>query len=237
MQTLSSRRRNSRLGYFAGPLFVLAAGLCGCGANYASSDPAQPVDVQARHPIVLATAPTSLDVFPIGRDLDPRSVADLNAFAARYQKFGSGAILILTPRRQASDARSVDQIRKTLARAGLRGSVAVSTYAPSDPTAAAPIRVVFMGLKAEVKTPCGLWPEDLASGSSLSGWKNEPYANFGCASQSVLAAQVDDPRDIVQSRVLAPADVAMRTRAIENVRKGQDPGTDWSTGLTPIGGN
>ncbi len=94
-----------------------------------------------------------------------------------------------------------------------------------------------MGLKAEVRTPCGSWPEDLASGSSLEGWKNEPYANFGCATQSVVAAQVDDPRDFVQARTLGPSDVAMRTRAIQDVRNGQDPATAWSTNLTPIGGS
>ncbi len=69
----------------------------------------------------------------------------------------------------------------------------------------------------------------------MAGWKNEPYANYGCATQAMLAAQVDDPRDLVQSRALAPSDVAMRTRAIENVRNGTDPGTKWATGLTPIG--
>ena len=125
---------------------------------------------------------------------------------------------------------------ETLFGAGLRGRVGVATYAPSERDSAPPIRVAFMGLKAVVRTPCGLWPEDLASGSSLEGWKNEPYANFGCATQSVIAAQVDDPRDFVQPRALAPSDVAMRTRAIEAVREGQDPVTHWSTGLTPIGG-
>jgi len=77
----------------------------------------------------------------------------------------------------------------------------------------------------------------LASGSSVEGWKNEPYSNFGCATQSMIAAQVDDPRDFVQPRALGPSDVAMRTRAIEAVRNGQDPGTQWGndTQLTPIG--
>ena len=92
----------------------------------------------------------------------------------------------------------------------------------------------FVGVKAIVPTACGQWPEDLASGSSLEGWKNEPYSNFGCATQSMIAAQVDDPRDFVQPRALGPSDVAMRTRAIEDVRKGQDPGTQWNdTVLTP----
>ncbi len=62
------------------------------------------------------------------------------------------------------------------------------------------------------------------------------YSNFGCASQSMIAAQVDDPRDFVEPRALEPSDVAMRTRAIEAVRNGQDPGTQWKdTVLTPIG--
>jgi type IV pilus biogenesis protein CpaD/CtpE len=53
----------------------------------------------------------------------------------------------------------------------------------------------------------------------------------------MIAAQVADPRDFVQPRALGPSDVAMRTRAIEAVRNGQDPGTLWGsdTQLTPIG--
>ena len=52
----------------------------------------------------------------------------------------------------------------------------------------------------------------------------------------MIAAQVDDPRDFVEPRALEPSDVAMRTRAIEAVRNGQDPGTQWKdTVLTPIG--
>jgi pilus assembly protein CpaD len=221
--------------------FGLLALVCclqsGCMSDYASSDPCYPGDFQLRHPIVLASAPTRMDVYPVGGALDASTIANLRAFAERYREFGSGEVVILTPIRRGPDARAVNEIRKVLAGAGLRSRVGTGSYAPSEGDGAAPIRVAFMGLKAEVKTPCGLWPEDLASGSSLEGWKNEPYANFGCATQSVIAAQVDDPRDFVQARTLGPSDVAMRTRAIEDVRKGQDPGTSWSTDLTPIGGS
>ncbi len=160
---------------------------------------------------------------------------NLRAFAERYREFGSGEVLILTPGRGGWYATTVNRIRNVLASAGLRGRVGSGSYDPADPDSVAPIRVAFVGLKAEVRTPCGSWPEDLASGSSLEGWKNEPYANFGCATQSVVAAQVDDPRDFAQPRALGPSDVAMRTRAIQDVRNGQDPGTDWKTGLTAIG--
>jgi Flp pilus assembly secretin CpaC len=70
----------------------------------------------------------------------------------------------------------------------------------------------------------------------LTGSVASADSNFGCASQSVIAAQVDDPRDFVQPRALGPSDVEMRTRAIEAVRNGQDPGTQWKdTVLVPIG--
>ena len=218
---------------------LLAAISClepGCAADYASSDPAFPGDFQARHPIALASAPTLMDIYPVGGALDPRSVANLRSFARRYRDFGSGEIVILVPGRGGSNARVVSEIRRALRSAGLRGPVGENAYVPYRSDGAAPIRVAFMSLVAEVKTPCGLWPEDLASGSSLEGWKNESYANFGCATQSVVAAQVADPRDFVQPRALGPSDVAMRTRAIEDVRQGRDPGTSWSTTLTPIGG-
>jgi pilus assembly protein CpaD len=105
----------------------------------------------------------------------------------------------------------------------------------ADAALASPIRLSFRGLKAEVASRCGQWPHDLASGSSIDGWKNESYWNFGCATQSVLAAQVDDPRDFARARALGPADEEMRLRAIKDVREGKDPGTNWVTKLTSIG--
>ena len=234
-----ARKGGFSRGLFQGLAFVLplAAALAGCGAQVASSDPAFPGDVEARHPIVLATAPTMVDVFSNGGALDARTVANLRAFAERYRTLGSGEIVIFTPTTERTDAHAVQAIRRALAAAGAMTRIGTATYAPGPRDGAPPIRVAFLGLKAKVATPCGNWPEDLASGSSLEGWKNEPYANFGCASQAVLAAQVDDPRDFVQPRALGPSDVAVRMRAIENVRKGQDPGTTWVTGLTPIGGS
>jgi len=221
----------------AGLLLAAAASaaLCGCGADYASSDPVIGSDYHERHPIVLAEAPTSLEIYPVGGSLDAQSVADLRAFAQRYKRLGGGRIAILTPSSQGSNAKAVDDIRKTLASEGIGGSVAISSYRVADPRRVAPIRVAYLGIKATVPTPCGVWPADLASGGSLQGWKNDSYWNFGCATQSVLAAQVDDPRDLVESRAIDDPDVAMRLRAIDKVRNGEDPGTDWKTQTTTIG--
>jgi pilus assembly protein CpaD len=216
---------------------AVASALGACGTQYASSDPAFPGSVEQRHPIVVAAAPASVDLYPVGGRLDERSKANIRAFVERYRHYGSGAVMIQTPAGTNPNSIAVYEVRRALVAAGVKGRIAVGDYLPPNDGAAPPVRVSFTGLKAIVPTPCGQWPEDLASGSSVEGWKNEPYSNFGCATQSTIAAQVDDPRDLVQPRAIGPSDVAMRTRAIEDVRSGQDPSTDWKNAvLTPIGG-
>ncbi len=129
----------------------LATALAGCGgAQYASSDPAFPGDFAERHPIVLVSAPTTVDVFPVGGAIDPRAVANLRAFAERYRAFGSGGIVILTPATARPDPLAVASIRRTLAAAGASGRIGVSSYLPSARDTSPPIRVAFMGLKAKV---------------------------------------------------------------------------------------
>ena len=63
-------------------LVFLAAVSClqpGCTTDYASSDPAFPGDFEARHPIVLVSAPAHMDVYPLRGTLDPRTAANLRS--------------------------------------------------------------------------------------------------------------------------------------------------------------
>ena len=91
----------------------------------------------------------------------------------------------------------------------------------------------FVKLQARLASHCGDWPDDLGSGSTLQEWENRSYYNLGCANQQTLAAQIDDPRDLVRPRAEDPGDVQMRTRAIGDLRgrpvlNGQDPSTNFS---------
>jgi pilus assembly protein CpaD len=236
MSPLLPRRSPVRPLSCAALLVAATVSLGGCGVNYASNDSVPPGDYHDRYPIVLAQAPTALDVFPTGGALDAQSIASIHAFAQRYRAFGAGRIAILAPAgERGRDAHAIDQIRSALAGAGLRGYVEVGAYREADPTRASPVRLVFQGLKATVAQRCGVWPDDLASGASIDGWKNTPYANFGCATQATLAAQVADPRDLAETRASEPGDVTMRLRAIGDVRNGADPGTTWKTTITTIG--
>ena len=84
----------------AGPMFAAqvlklciaggaASALSGCGAQYASSDPAFPGSFEQRHPVVVAAAPTTMDLYPVGGALDDRSRANIRAFVERYRHYGS----------------------------------------------------------------------------------------------------------------------------------------------------
>jgi pilus assembly protein CpaD len=216
---------------------VAAVSLAGCVTDTLEASSGPTDDYHNRHPIALVQAQTTLDVFPVGGGaLDPGSVDDIKAFASRYQSMGSGRVVILAPTTSGyATHAAVDEIRRVLASSGMRGSIGLGTYPVADRSLASPIRLSFRGLRAEVASRCGEWPHDLASGSSTESWKNENYWNFGCATQSMLAAQVDDPRDFARARPLGPSDEQMRLRAIGNVRKGTDPGTGWTTQLTTIG--
>lgn len=51
--------------------------------------------------------------------------------------------------------------------------------------------------------------------------KNETYANFGCAMNSNLAAQIADPRDIGRAASRTPSDALRRSDILTKYRKGE----------------
>lgn len=209
---------------------VLFCGLAGACAGQSEGMVAV-ADYRARHPVELAQDVTQLEVFA-GRGLDARARAQVAEFAAAYHRIGTGPITILLPAgsvRQNDYRRQFDDIRQALVQAGLRGSVKAGTYDVIDPSLAAPVRLSFIGFKARVPGACGQWPDDLASGSSAEGWTNANYANFGCAYQSMLAAQTADPRDVAGRRAASAPDAEQRLRAIGALRRGNDPSTQWQT--------
>jgi pilus assembly protein CpaD len=217
-------------------LIACALPLAGCGGDRAIAESTTPPDYRVRHPIVVGEADYSLDLFPTGPtgNLDARSVDRLREFAQRYRELGRGQVTVLVPTGGSYNPAlpaSVAHIRRAFG----SGAVAVAPYPIADPTLAAPVRISFEGVKARLPHRCGDWPNDLASGSTAQGWENKTYWNFGCANQNALAMQVADPRDLAGPRGERPADTNMRIRAIEKVRSGIDPGTNWTIKNSGIG--
>jgi pilus assembly protein CpaD len=212
--------------------------LAACGGKVdrlATQSSTIPFDYQKRHPIVMTSQPAVVNVFPTAGGLTRSDRSRLTDLAKRYKELGRGAIYIHFPANDRQDRRVINTIRQVMASNGVRGRMRVGSYPVLDNERASPVRVSFKALTAAVASRCGEWPDDLASASSLSGWNNKPYWNLGCAYQNMIAVQVADPRDLAGPRGESPSDIAMRMRAIDKVREGKDPSTDWKVKNSSIG--
>jgi pilus assembly protein CpaD len=210
-------------------LTALAVPLAACSSDkVAQTGSIYPYDYRDRHPIVLAEKPKTLDVFIRGTTLDERQSEDVKTFAAEYRSRGKGALTIQVPTGDPGAHRTLDSVRSALSQGGLAGrSISVSSYRPTDPSLAAPIRLSYSQLQASVDSECGLWPQDLGVSSAGFNIRNEPYWNLGCATQSNFAAQIADPVDLVRGRTPGAIDAIRRSNNIEKLREGNDPSTSY----------
>jgi pilus assembly protein CpaD len=102
--------------------------------------------------------------------------------------------------------------------------IEVRPYRPEDPRTLATLRLNYPRLVASAG-PCGLWPHDLGPNSDREHSENMQYWNFGCTSQHNLAAQVENPADLVQPRAESAAYTPRRTMVLERYRAGTDTAT------------
>ena len=106
------------------------------------------------------------------------------------------------------------QIKTALEAVGAPGHrVQVVAYAAPDPRA--PVLVGFETLRAAVPQ-CGTSWTNLTRTAA-----NESSANFGCAVTANLAAQIENPRDIIAPRGMTPSNAARRSVVFDNYRKGE----------------
>ncbi len=197
-----------------------------------------PDDVRERHPITLRNSVTTLDVFTPGSraGLDERQKEDIAAFAADFRQSGRGQMMVQVPS-DGHGRSGADAVRQSLARAGVApGAVNISAYPASDPRLAAPIRMSFAKLKAELPHQCGQWPNDIGASEIKFTASNQSHWDFGCSSQAMLAAQVADPIDHVRPRQESSLDTAKRMESIKKFRSGQDPSTQYRQEATKING-
>jgi len=219
---MSNTDRQTR---FAAALMLSALTLAGCGANPdRNATNSIPDDYRTRHPIVLTEAEHTMDI-PVAtgdREL-PRAVRDnIRGFAAEHGVKSRGAIRIMLPRGSANAGaadRARKEIRATLSAAGVsRDRIIETSYDAAGYGDIAPIRLAYFAIAAKTG-PCGEWPEDLVENTM----ENRNYHNFGCATQSNLAAQIANPMDLVQPRGMTPIDAERRGVVIETYREDGQP--------------
>lgn len=194
-----------------------------------------PTDYRDRHPIVIAPAEEGIDIFVRGASkLDHRQLLELKEAANDYRVNGQGHMTILSPIGAYGEPnRGAAAVRAALASAGVR-NIAQSHYRVEGRAAEQPVRVVYTKLKARTATKCGQWPADLSGFQNMRAENNEPFYNFGCATQNMLANQVADPIDLVRGRTEDGSNTARRLQVIDALRSGKDPSTDYRVTGTKI---
>lgn len=207
-------------------LMLTGTVLAGCSTMRPTQKAFAPDEYTVRHPIRIETAQRHLDVFDTGRQMDRRQVQDLQEFARDYAKSGRGPIIAAVPA-GSNHHGMMGSIRSALSGSGAHAPLQITTYQPDMRLGAAPVRLSFARMEARLASQCGQWPDDLAGTRDLDTWQNRPHYNLGCAYQSMLAAQVADPIDLVRPRVEGQVDTVKRTKDIEALRKDQDPSTQW----------
>ncbi len=209
---------------------VMATVLAGCANRDRMTTNALPDDYRTRHPIVIAEAEKTIDI-PIAsgdRRLTQGARDVIRGFASEYTHSSSGSMQILMPSGSVN-AGAVSHVRKeirtVLSQSGVPSARLIeSTYSASGQGDSAPVRLSYVAMSAQT-APCGQWPEDLVSNTI----ENNNYHNFGCASQSNLAAQIANPMDLIAPRVMTPIDAQQREQVIKDYR-----GSDTTTTTTTI---
>jgi pilus assembly protein CpaD len=211
----------------------MSVGLVGCNThnihNYATSS--IPTDYQQRHPIVLTHANQTLDVFAVhaARDLDYRQTEDVRAFARDYMTHGQGPLIAYLP----SNGRNagLDAIRRALSGGGAAGRLQIAHY-QSNAGSAAPIRLAFAKLQAQVNSHCSYAGEEIIPTNLKDNAVNQQPNNYGCAYQKNFASQINDPRDLVRPRQEGLIDSTKRLAGIEKIRADKGSNTLMPSGTS-----
>jgi pilus assembly protein CpaD len=212
-----------------------AATLAGCMTDRAAMPdraavPEVPNDVRQRHPIAIREGVHTVEIF-IGTkrgELTLDQHGDVVAFARTWHRDAAGGVMIDLPSgtsNATAAAGALQEVRSILTNMGVPPqSIEVRPYRPSDPRTMATLRLNYPRLVASAG-PCGMWPHDIGPTFDREGLENRDYWNFGCSNQRNLAAQVDNPADLVQPRGEGPAYTPRRTVVLEKYRHGETPAT------------
>jgi pilus assembly protein CpaD len=146
--------------------------------------------------------------------LSARQEAALQDLAARHRAEGAGVIVVQAPSGNDPAASGAAwAARASLEAAGVPAHlIQVAAYDAPDPRA--PVLAGFEVLRARVPD-CSR-----EQGPREGRFSNQSSLGLGCAVNANLAAQITNPRDIVQPRDMPPAETGRAATVFTNYRQG-----------------
>ncbi len=199
------------------PLTAAALAIAVLGLAACATEPhrayAPPLTPGAQYALRTESGGDSIALAPHAGGLSGAQLQALNALAARRAEVGGGVVTLRLPHGPADAAvagRTADAAQAALTAAGVL--VLRTTYDSDD--AQAPLLVSFEYDKAIVPH-CGRWDDLTATGA------NDSYANFGCAVNANMAAEIARPSDIDHPRAEDAPDSERRLTVLEKYRAGK----------------
>ena len=189
---------------------VLLAGSCAAPVNNSAVVTDDP---DMNHPIVVDTATNAVRLSFSAADagLMPEDAARFDAFVVQYKADGNGAVNVTAPSGPTAQ-QTLSYFGERLAAAGIpRSRIMVGTRNDGDWR----VELSYAGYVAHT-VGCGDWGSQQASDTA----SNLPMANFGCAVQHNIAAQIANPRDLVDPAALGQSDAMRRATVMNAYEKG-----------------
>lgn len=196
------------------PLLLLT-GLSACASDAINGGPAYTgLTPTEQFAIEVRQRPDEIRLAPNPAGLSPAQEAAVADLSERWRDSNGGVITIQAP--AAVDAMATTEgARAMLITMGADpGQVRVVSY--TAPQGMAPAVIVGFASYEALGPQCGGEWENLASDRG-----NKPYRNFGCSVTANVAAQIANPRDLLNPRATDPADAARRSVVLEKYRKGE----------------
>ncbi|MEM6414586.1 MAG: CpaD family pilus assembly lipoprotein [Pseudomonadota bacterium] len=196
-------------------MFILSA------CSSVTNGPDQALTIQEEHPIAVDSQVVTLTLDPSDAEFGISSLdtARLRAFGQSYLIKGHGPITFSTPSDRTGSGVVVEA-KKLLYDAGVAKSAMLDSEFVATQEGA---NAVILSYTHYVATPsaCGVW-----KGLKDRDRKNLRSPNFGCASQSNLAAMISDPLDLVRAANGSPPDAEFRIRGVQAFREGMAPSSE-----------
>ena len=189
---------------------VLFAGSCAAPFN---DSPALTADPDVNHPIVVEPTAKSvrLSFSPADAALMPDDSARFNGFVAAYLASGGDNTINVTVPEGPAAQQTITYIGERLASYGVpRSRIMVGYRKDGDPR----VELNYVSYAAHTDQ-CGNWSQASEMGANL------PMADFGCSVQHNIAAQIDNPRDLLQPRDMDQSDAVRRDVVMGHYQKGE----------------
>ena len=191
-----------------------------CAATPDTSPGMMMPDGAANHPITVEPSYRALKLAwsPAAGGLSPAEQVQFHAFVADYLAHGNGSIAVSAPATLGAQGAAQWFAAGINAMGVSRDKILIATH--DAPDGDQRVEINYVSYQAHTDR-CGDWSENLAYTAD-----NLTPKNFGCAVQQNIAAQIADPRDLLQPRPSDDSDGARRAGVLSNYEAGKITSAD-----------